>query len=79
MCSALQVSLSKGERDQCRPVPNPKGGPKLGILEPRAASKRLFVGSFSGLSGLHPALPPMAESLGALSSAKFGGEVVENK
>ena len=55
------------------------GGAKLGILEPRAASKRLFVVSFGGLSGLHPALPPMAESLGALSSAKFGGEVIEDK
>ena len=24
MYSALQVSLSKGEGDQCRPAPNPK-------------------------------------------------------
>ena len=27
----------------------------------------------------HPALPPMAESLGTLSSAKFGGETIENE
>ena len=56
-----------------------EGGQKLGILEPRAAGKRHFVGSSSGLSGLHPALPPMAESLGALSSTKFDGEIIENE
>ena len=32
----------------------------------------------SGLLGSNPALPPMAESLGALSSTVFGGEIVEN-
>ena len=55
------------------------GGQNWAFLEPRAASKRHFVVSSSGLSGLHPALPPMAESLGALSSTKFDGEIIENE
>ena len=56
-----------------------RGAKNWAFLEPRAASKRHFVVSSSGLSGLHPALPPMAESLGALSSTKFDGEVIENE
>lgn len=55
------------------------GAKNWAFLEPRAASKRHFVVSSSGLSGLHPALPPMAESLGALSSTKFDGEIIENE
>jgi hypothetical protein len=56
-----------------------RGAKNWAFLEPRAASKRHFVVSSSGLSGLHPALPPMAESLGALSSTKFDGEIIENE
>ena len=62
--------------DKTRPW---RGAKNWAFLEPRAASKRHFVVSSSGLSGLHPALPPMAESLGALSSTKFDGGVIENE
>ena len=51
----------------------------MGYFWSHAGSKRHFVVSFSGLSGLHPTLPPMAESLGTLSSTKFGGETIENE
>ena len=56
------------------------GGPKIqGIFGATRRVNGFFVASLSGLSGLHPALPPMAESLGALSSTKFDGEVIENE
>ena len=61
------------------PKPAQLGGQKLGYFWSHVASKRHLSGASSGLSGLHPALPPMAESLGALSSTKFGGEVIENE
>ena len=43
------------------------------------ASRWSLIYCSGGLSGLHPALPPMAESLGALSSTKFDGEIIENE
>ena len=54
------------------------GGQKCGNFLSHAAGKRHFVVSLSGLSGLHPALPPMAESLGVPFSAIFGGEIIKN-
>ena len=54
------------------------GGQKCGIFLKSRGGKRHFVVSLSGLSGLHPALPPMAESLGVPFPAIFGGEIIEN-
>ena len=61
-----------------RSPPSGPGGQKCGIFLKSRGGKRHFVVSLSGLSGLHPALPPMAESLGVPFPAIFGGEIIEN-